>query len=57
MLLSVWLERRFPMQPWIENRLAWLCPRDLVIAGEALAQARPYRYMCGMFFSSVGPSL
>ena len=48
MLLSVWLERRFPTQSWIENRLAWLCPKDLVIAQEALAQAHPYRYMCGI---------
>ena len=54
MLLTVWLERRFPTQSWIENRLAWLCPRDLVIAGEALAQARPYRYMSGTFFFLLG---
>ena len=54
MLLSVWLERRFPTQSWIENRLAWLCPKDLVIAQEALAQAHPYRYMCGMFLFGVG---
>ena len=54
MLLSVWLERRFPTQSWIENRLAWLCPRDLVIAGEALAQARPYRHMSSTFFFLLG---
>ena len=44
MLLTVWLFRRFPMQSWFENRLAWLCPRDLVKAGEALAPAHPYRF-------------
>ena len=54
MLLTVWLERRFPTQSWIENRLAWLCPRDLVIAGEEEAQAHPYRYMSGAFFFLLG---
>ena len=54
MLLTVWLNRRFPTQSWVENRLAWLCPRDLVIAGETLAQAHPYRYMCMMFCVSLG---
>ena len=54
MLLTVWLERRFPTQSWIENRLPWLCPRDIVIGGEALAQAHPYRYTIFMIFSLLG---
>ena len=54
MLLTVWLNRRFPMQSWFENRLAWLFPRDLVIAIETLAQRHPYRYMSLMFFASLG---
>ncbi len=54
MLLTVWLERRFPTQSWIENRLPWLYPRDIVIGGEALAQAHPYRYTIFMFFSLLG---
>ena len=54
MVLTIWLSRRFPMQSWHENRLAWLGPRDLVIAGERLAQARAYRYMFLLFFFSLG---
>ncbi len=54
MLLTVWLFRRFPMQSWFENRLAWLFPRDLVIAMETLAQAHPYRHMSFTFFGLLG---
>ncbi len=54
MILTVWLFRRFPMQSWFENRVAWLCPRDYVIANETLAQAYPYRYLFMMFFSFLG---
>ena len=37
MLLTVWLNRRFPMQSWFENRVAWLFPKDLGITMETLA--------------------
>ena len=54
-LLTVWSWHRFPgQQSWFENRLAWLCPRDLVIGMETLAQAHPYRYTLLMFFESLG---